>query len=262
MSMKKTRSFRLSQLVIVALFGSATATFADDVPPNPTLRSTQFPPVQRRILEAIGDRLQKPGKEALTISANLDSFSAGRRVRSSAVTLIWQYPGLLRLDDSGASVVFDGTAVTKRGNALSQQDSDLVESVVKDSPEGFLLGRFTGSRVQLIGEHYNIKDPRQGSPLVGQCTLLSVSEVNGVHGPNSKIEKTYCFDSATSLLKAVFYRDQNDAVETRYSGWQTVSGQVLPSTVQRFRNNLPVLTLTFTQVTISGKVSASVFQLP
>jgi hypothetical protein len=67
------------------------------IPTVPSLRETQFPPTQRAILNTLGDRLKKPGKESLVMVGTLDQFTGGKKTSSDAVTAVWQYPGLMRM---------------------------------------------------------------------------------------------------------------------------------------------------------------------
>jgi len=210
---------------------------------TPSLRPGQFPPTERRILQVSGDRLQKPGKEVLTLNATLDQFTNGLKVSSVPVTASLALSGTLQVVNTLTQQIISFTGVGSVG-LLSQQDLDLVESVTKDSTENFLQEGFAGSPVQLIGHQYNIKDPRSSNKLTGQCDLFQVSEVGGVRGANSVVQKTFCFDPLTSLLKVVVYRDGQDLVETRFSGWQVVNGNSVPGTIQRFKNGAPVLVLT------------------
>jgi hypothetical protein len=235
------------------------------VPTVPSLRETQFPATQRDILNALGDRLKKPGKESLTMIGTLDQFTGGKKTSTDSVTATWQYPGVMRMAYAagGKAVTFNGTTIAKSGGAVAQEDTDFVESFVKDSTESFLLAQFSGSRVQLIGNQYNIKDPRSTNKLAGGlCDLLSVSEVHGVRGSASKTEKTFCFDSRTKLLKAIVYHVGGNLVETRYSGWHIVSGENVPGVIERFNNSTRSFALTLSQVTVSGVQPAGFFTVP
>ena len=64
---------------------------------SPSLNQSQFPPIQRRILAVTGDRLQKPGQEAVTYIGVLEEFTNGQKTATTQVTIVNQYPGLVRI---------------------------------------------------------------------------------------------------------------------------------------------------------------------
>src|SRR6266851_3362179 len=75
-------------------------------------------------LRLLGDRLQKPGKEAVTFNGTLDEFIGGRKASTSQITLVEQYPSFMRMDYTGAhqSVIFNGNQGGKQGGNVTQQD--------------------------------------------------------------------------------------------------------------------------------------------
>jgi hypothetical protein len=230
---------------------------------SPNLKPSQFSATQRWILNAVGNRLQQPGNESLTITGTLDEYSLAGAKTSAPATATWQYPGLslIQLGSGLGNVSYNGTSVVSALGTPSQLNLDFTESFVKDSTENFLLGRFSGSNVQLIGLNYNIIDTRT-SRLSGQCDLFKVHEVNGVHGVGSSVAKTYCYDPRTHLLAEVSYTISGVLVETRYLGWRVVSGQSVPSAIQRFNNGVLEFTFTLTKVVFGGPQATSVFTTP
>jgi hypothetical protein len=260
---RRTAFWPLQAFLAPTMMLYVAAICTAQVPATPSLRPTQFPTLQRRVLQVAGTRLQTPGLESFAINGLLDKYTSGTKTSTQPVTITLQYPGWMQMAYSGSSqsVVYNGSQVGDSAGAVSQVDTDLVESVVKDTPDNFLLGQFSGSTVRLIGANYGFKDPRSTNRLTGQCALFEVVELNGVR-PGSQTSKIYCFDPLTSLLRAVLYRVGSSTIETRYSGWRIVAGQAVLSSVQRWNNSQQELGLTIVQANFGSSQPSTLFALP
>jgi hypothetical protein len=231
---------------------------------TPNLRLEQFAPGQRWILTAMGNRFQQPGNESMTISGILNQYSSSGAVTSSPATILWQFPGLVLIQLTGGlgNLVLNGTSLAGTLGLVPQSSTDFVESFAKDSTDNFILGRFSGSQVQLMGYNYNIHDTRTTSKVVGRCNLFAVNEINGVRGTGSQTSKTYCYDPGTNLLKDVVYKLNGVLTETRYLGWKVVGNQAVPIMIQRYKNGVLELSFSFGNVKFAGPQATSLFALP
>ena len=239
--------------VLLALAAAAPALC--EKPTTPNVRGHQLTITERNVLIAHGDRLEKPGKEILTLTGVLDEYNGGGQKVSSVVTIRWEFPDKLTVSNAtrNEQVQFNGSDVSKPGGNISEKDQDIVESMVHDTTDSFILGRFAGSSISLIGHGFNLQDPRSTNKLTGVCDLFQVAEEGGVRGKTSKTDKVYCFDPSTHYLKAVIYKDGGVLLETRASGWRLVSGNALPSVIQRYRNNALSLSLNITNAVFTGR---------
>ncbi|MCZ2151767.1 MAG: hypothetical protein LC126_28825 [Bryobacterales bacterium] len=86
----------------------------------------------RGLVEALGDRLDKTGRERAVLAGSLDDSSG-----SKAYVVTRELSGKFRLDEaSGTSVytiVFDGKGLTAGKGAPSAADNDRIESLIADS---------------------------------------------------------------------------------------------------------------------------------
>ncbi len=228
------------------------------------VRKGTLPPGQRDLLHAIGDRLEIAGKERQTITAVLQRYSRGQPLPASEVFLVYELPGLLRLEnpDSHEVVVFNGSQTQTSARSVSKEDSDVVESLVYDSVEGFISGELSGADIRLVGRALQIRDNRSSYALSGVCTLYESTRQVLARNTKEQIVKTYCFDFATQLLKTVTYRLAGVTIETRFMEWTQVGDQTIPGKVVRLENDSPVFTLTVQSIAISEKRSDNVFSHP
>ena len=113
------------------------------------------------------------------------------------------FRGFSGSSDSGqhATIVFNGTQTLLSSGVPAQQGTDLVESLVYDSVEGFMSGLLNQSAIRPIGKDFRVVDSRSANALSGFC---NVYQYNGPVQARSKAEqdfKMFCFDSSTQLAK-------------------------------------------------------------
>lgn len=107
----------------------------------------------RQIVEALWDRVQKPGKERLVMAGSL---SRARTV--SSVQIILELPGLLRLDEVGGrgkSMVFDFTSLNG-ASAADDDDESVAESIQNHTVETFLGSLGRGASVRCLGDRFKV----------------------------------------------------------------------------------------------------------
>jgi hypothetical protein len=199
------------------------------------LKFWQMPePLQSKYL-ALGDRMQKPGKERILIHGVLTDSSG-----SNDTQVVVEKGKKLRVDVSipkgPKSLRFDGKNAP---NKTDEVDNDLLEAMLDDSPEMFFEAAVTGSFL-LVGLRF----------ADGQGDLYDVYDVpmpakgNATH---QRPSKRYFFNSKTKLLSYVQYRESNEkdapVIETRFSDWVIVDEQKAPSTVTRKKQGKVVFTL-------------------
>jgi hypothetical protein len=185
----------------------------------------------RQIVAALGDRVQRAGKERVVMTGTLS-----RKGATSALRIVRETPGYLRIDETGGknkSVAFDLTEL-KGKTAIDDDDEDLAEMLESDTAENFLLQFAPGSSVRKLGDRFRVK---------GETGFGSEVDVYEVVAPvllkrNKQLAwKQYMFDSSTGLLRRVSYGAKVNGravlVQTVLSGYSQVAGYALPGLISR-----------------------------
>jgi hypothetical protein len=206
-------------------------------------------PLQGKYL-ALGDRMQKPGNERVTIKGALTDSSG-----TNDAQVVVEKGKKLRVDVSSPmpkSLRFDGKNAP---NKTDEVDCDLLEALLDDSPEMFFEAAMT-STVILVGLRF----------ADSQGDLYDVYEVPLPAKGNAKQQrapKRYFFNSKTKLLAFVQYREskENNApmIETQFSDWIVVDDQKVPSTVTRKKQGKVVFTLLGKTVSAAPAVEDTLF---
>ena len=212
----------------------------------------------RRFLFAFGDRIQRPGKERVTLIGTFTD-SGG----TTNVSLVWESPGRFRLDRSdkpGPPLLYDPATGWTNPGAISIQDASVVESLLDDRPESFFYDIAQGAGQRFLGSRFradNGDTPNYEGPWYD--VYESFARVR-VPGTASKKRKTYFFDSETGLLSRVEYQDLGSIrVRTELSGWQIVNGQAFPGSIARKENGVTVMTVSFSSVSFGPSIPDDVF---
>jgi len=208
----------------------------------------QVPSVLRENYAALGNRLQKAGKERITIKGILKKSSG-----SKPIQVIIEKGGKARIDTSSKSVRFDGKNVS---NGINSDDDELLESFVDDLPENLIETTASGAALRLIGHRY--KDA-QGK----LCNIFDAWILSKSNPQRQRTFKRYCFDSNTMLLSWVQYRPDGETkgtlLETRFDDWVVISGQAIPATISRRKDGIIIFSLEAQELNVSSKAADDIF---
>jgi len=214
-------------------------------------------------LIALGDRLEKPGKERITLTG------ASTRLGESVpvpVVLILQLPDKVRLTKQTGlqirTVTFDG----QHACAADRSEEDLIETLAYDSVDHFFFSEMNGEATRFLGPHFRLGSDANGQSATPVYDIFEVTEPIRVGQVAREQTKSYYFNSATHLLDRVRYELNRDAltikVEVLFKDWRLIQGQQLPATIVRLENNTPVATLTFISSMVSSAVEDGSFNPP
>jgi hypothetical protein len=209
--------------------------------------------------------MEGAGYERQMMSASLQTYLGGTLSSTSVVNITYQLPGMLRIDSqsTGRAIVFDGRRLVTTGGAVQPEDSDLVESLVNDTVEGFIGGQYSGSKTaRWFGPSFRIVDKRTSNGLSGVCSLYQFDQEVPIRGAGIPNPKRFCFDSDTQLLKSTSYNLNGRYVETRFDNWVTVGNQVVPGLIERLANGAVAFKLTLGPVKLSPAVADDLFTIP
>lgn len=233
------------------------------------LRRSRLTPHQRELLKALGDRLEKPGKERLTLLGTITRLTEADR-SPAPISLTLEFPDRLRLEEIRGNkkliTAFDGSKTWGQGKTLKRSDEDLVETLLFDSVEHFLLGQLQGYATRLLGTNFRLDDgtnPNYAGPFYDIYEVTD--ELPGATEPRTQT-KLYYFNSATALLERVRYESDRDgvpvSVEILFDDWQAVGGQGVPRQLTRRENDQPVLQLNLTVTGFSARQADNLFAKP
>ncbi len=215
-------------------------------------------PALRGALRAMGYRLQRPGKERLTLAGTLTLDG-----QTSAFTLVSEFPGRFRLALTGIGgvrvLVFDKRDAGRP--AAEGRDADLLETLVFDAPEHFLDGQARGLAARLIGTR--LRDG-EGEPEGAGAfhDIYQVADTVGLGRAPRRRSKLYLVNSNTQLLDRVRYEGGSEAEQVRVEiafEWQQVEGQRVPRRVTRMEDGRTVMTLDVSSATVGPRADDGIF---
>jgi hypothetical protein len=228
------------------------------------VRRGQLSPQLRLNLKALGDRLERPGRERLTLTGTLVLRGNPQTV---PFVVILQFPDQLRLTmQLGVQtrvITYDGNVSEAVGTLPDSREQDLVESIVHDTAEHFFKAQMQGLATRPLGSRFRLDDGTPTNYTGGFYDVYEIPDQVRV-APIGRLQtKLYFFNSDNHLLERVRYElnrgGTQTAVEIRLSDWRENDGQHVPIRIVRTENEQTTLTLTITSVTSSPKMADAIF---
>jgi hypothetical protein len=211
----------------------------------------------RQIVIALGDRVQRPGKERLTLTGSLNQQGT-----ISQIQIIRELPGLLRIDESGGknkSLAFDGTTLNG-SSATDAGDEDLAETLESDTAESFLAKFGPGASVRRLGDRFKVKGE---TGFGSQVDIYEVVSPVTLKRNKQTTMKRYMFDSGTGLLRRVVYAATQSGkvvlVQTLLSNYSFASGYPVPGRIARSVDGTEVFAFTLTSAVVAAATPDSTF---
>ena len=207
-------------------------------------------------LNALGNRLEKPGKERLTL---MGSLRTGGETQEFAATL--EFPDKLRLAVNGPQnrvIVFDGEQTTVSAAA----ELDLIETLTYDSAEHFFAAQMQGKAMRFLGARFRTDDgsaPDYNGPYFDIYKIADHVRASGQERP----AKLYYFNSETLLLERVTYVVNRGgaeiSIETKLSDWRVAEGQQVARRIERFENGRSVFVFSVGSVQFASRADDGLF---
>lgn len=249
---------RLDVTSVPQLQDDGQRRFSDEFRVRPAALSSDL----RGLLSALGDRLEKPGKERVTYVGTLQRSGENR---ASLFNLTWETPGRIRLQDFGRqqTTVFDGETVSRSDAYSTAFDQELLETLVFDSAEHLFLSQMRGAATRFLGSRFGLIDNYQGEYSGPVYEVFEVTEPNVTTGDATVQTRQYFFDSDTQVLTLVKYRAMKNGVENevevRFENSQRIGGQMFPTRIVRLENGVPIVTLTISSVSVGPRLEDGIF---
>jgi len=220
----------------------------------------------RDALSALGDRLEKPGKERLIMVGTL------RRQNSSQATpfrLFMELPHQMRLEEPGARprvIGFDGNNGWASDAALSDADRDTIETLVFDSVDHFFLGQMQGFATRDLGSRFRLDDGATANYTGPFYDIYQVADHVKIGDTDRNQFKLFYFNSDTKLFERVCYQISDESKTTDveiHLGWlRKGDGQPLPVSIERLENKQSVLTLSIASAIAGPRLADRIFNAP
>jgi len=202
----------------------------------------------REALTVFGDRLERAGKERVTLLGTLHTAS---QVEGIPLQIVWEFPGRLRIESRLRVLLFDGRRLV---GAPTRQEEALVETLFYDLPEHFFLGQAHGLATRFLGSRFRLDDGRAPYYTGTYYDVYEVTDAIQLGGPVRLQPKFYYLSSDTLLLERVRYQSNRGSsgpdVEVQIGLWQRGDGQSVPGRIVRLENGKAVFTLTVTSAII------------
>jgi hypothetical protein len=217
------------------------------------------------VLNALGDRLEKPGKERLTVVGTL---SRRDNPQVMPFRLLLEWPRRMRLEEQGAqrrAVSFDGSNGRSYGAPFSSADQGLIETLVFDSADNFFLGQMQGVATRMLGSRFRLDDGTTVNYTGPFYDIYQTTDRINVGTIDRKQSKLFYFNSDTKLLERVYYQVKDNGattdVEVRLDGWRKEYGPSFPGSIERLENKQPVFSLTIISVTAGPHLADGAFNV-
>lgn len=215
-------------------------------------------------LNALGDRLEKPGRERLRVTGTL---TRANDQQTAEVVALWEFPDQLSLTmrkgNETRVFTFDGYEAKAGGNPLDAAERDLIETLVYGSAEHFFTTQMQGNATRFLGSRFRLDDGSSADYNGPFYDVYKVAERTNSSDDQSEQSKLYYFNSETLLLERVSYEINRNGstvkVEERLSGWTKEQGQQAARRIERFENGESVFVLTVRTVGLSARANDGAF---
>jgi hypothetical protein len=228
---------------------------------NAYVRRGQLSPRLAMNLNALGNRLEKPGQERVALVGTW-RVAGTAQPREFAATL--EFPDKLRLTVGGPQnrvITFDGQQ-TKATQTPAADELDLIETLAYDSAEHFFAAQMQGNAMRFLGARFRADD---GSTLDYDGPYFDIYKIADQikASGEERSAKLYYFNSDTLLLERVTYvinRGGSEiSVETKLSDWHAVDGQQVARRIERFENGKSVFALTISSAGLDRRADDGIF---
>lgn len=228
---------------------------------NSYVRRAQLSPRLAMNLNALGNRLEKPGQERLALMGTW-RVAGTAQPREFAATL--EFPDKLRLTVGGPQnrvITFDGQQ-TKAWQTLTTDELDLIETLAYDSSEHFFAAQMQGNAMRFLGARFRTDDgstPNYDGPYFDIYKIADQINASG----EERAAKLYYFNSDTLLLERVTYvinRGGSEiSVETKLSDWRLLDGQQVARRIERLENGKSMFFLTIRSAGLGRRADDGIF---
>jgi hypothetical protein len=192
-------------------------------------------------LNALGDRLEKPGRERLSLTGTLTRANDSQ---TQEVVAVFEFPERLRLTMQKGSqtrvISFDGEHAKAEGSSFDAEEEALIETLVYGSAEHFFNTQMQGLATRLLGSRFLLHRGSTADYIGPYYDVYKVADQVKTSRDQREQLKLYYFNSDTLLLERVTYElNRNGAtvkVEEKLGDWTMEEGQQVARRIERLEN--------------------------
>lgn len=228
---------------------------------NAYVRRAQMSPRLAMNLNALGNRLEKPGQERLALVGTW-RVDGTAQPREFAATM--EFPDKLRLSVGGPQnrvITFDGQQ-TKASQTPAAEELDLIETLAYDSAEHFFATQMQGNAMRFLGARFRTDDGSTADYDGPYYDVYKIADQIKASG-EERSAKLYYFNSDTLLLERVTYvvnRGGSEInVETKLADWRVADGQQVARRIERSENGKSVFVLTIRSAGLGRQAEDGIF---
>jgi hypothetical protein len=224
---------------------------------NAYVQRSQLSPRLAMNLNALGNRLEKPGQERVAL---VGTWRVAGTAQPSEFAATLEFPDKLRLTVGGPQnrvLIFDG----QQSNATAD-DLDLIETLAYDSAEHFFAAQMQGNATRFLGARFRADDgstPDYDGPYFDIYKIADEVRASG----EQRSAKLYYFNSDTLLLERVTYvinrAGSEISVETKLSDWRVIDGQQVARRIERLENEKSIFVLTIHSAGLGRRADDGIF---
>jgi len=200
-------------------------------------------------LKALGDRLERPGKERLSVTGTLRRSEDSQ---AEEVVAVFEFPDRLRLTlekgHQNRVILFDGEQAKAVGRPLDEVERDLIETLVYGAAEHFFTTQMQGQATRFLGARFRLDDGSSANYSGPYYDIYQVADQIKTSASEREQNKLYYFNSDTLLLERVAYEINRNGsvvkVEETTINWGQEQGQQVARRIERFENGVSVFVLT------------------
>ena len=215
-------------------------------------------------LKAMGDRLEKPGKERLSLTGTLARSTDSQAEEMAAV---WEFPDRLRLTRQkgihARVITFDEDRAKAADNELDTAEQDLLETLVYGTADHFFATQVQGMATRFLGSRFRLDDGSSADYTGPYYDVYKVADSVKTSAEPREQLKLYYFNSDTLLLERVTYEITRNGstvkVEERLGDWTREQGQQVARRIERFENGESVFVFTVRTAHFSPRADDGLF---
>ena len=215
-------------------------------------------------LKAMGDRLERPGRERLSLTGTLNRANDSQ---AEEVTALSEFPERLRLTRQKGNqtrvISFDGDQAKAAENSLDTAEQDLIETLVYGTAEHFFHSQMQGMAMRFLGSNFRLDDGSSDAYSGPYYDVYKVADRVMTSADQIERMKLYYFNSETLLLERVTYEITRDGstvkVEERLGDWTREQGQQVARRIERFENGESVFVFTVRTARLGPRVDDASF---
>jgi hypothetical protein len=216
-------------------------------------------------LDAYGDRLEKPGKERMIAVGTLSNANTTDNEKVP-VRLVSEFPDKLRIEKRRGNkidtTIFDGKKKVKAGDTLGPQEEEELEALAFDSVDHFMAAHMLGKPLRFLGDRFRLDDGTAANYTGPYYDIYQIAEQQFDANNNNREtvqQKLYFFNSDTHKLERITYKKGTVRVAVELAGWQKLNGQVIPTSLTRFEDGRPTITLTISELALMPRANDGAF---